>query len=327
MVGSTTSRLMVAAAWLLAGTAGLAHAGTTPVFRNNNYSNPAFRSAITGFHDVDITTGSPGEVIATMPSSGTIPGTAALLDPFDGSGNLIAVAGGSSKAKGGAGHTEGSNLAKITFPSGTGLDQTDPAPHDVGPSRYTIAFTYKWSLFGPGTLGPPMSGTFSIPLGVKVGTGAGAYAKFAWDIKWDAIVDGNLISNIRSPYNGSQMFTGAGTYVTNVTAPAALISPSTIATDNSGGSPDDDMLIVYGAIQFEANNDDSRTIIEVLGPTLEGVDDELRNNLGFLADYMDPLHPEYRIEAYSGFEEVIPEPSSALIGAVCLLGLARRNRA
>src|SRR4051812_23140428 len=150
--------------------------GTTPVFRNNNAQDEG-GLFLFGEHDVDINAASPPEVFSSMPSSGPIPGTAALPAPWNGSGLTINTAGGSSKAKGGAGHTEGSNLAKITFPSGMGLDQIAPSPHDVGPSRYQVSFDYVWDLPAQGTFGPPMSGTFSVPLGVKVGAGGGASAK------------------------------------------------------------------------------------------------------------------------------------------------------
>jgi hypothetical protein len=168
-----------------------------------------------------------------------------------------------------------------------------------------------------------MSGTFSIPLGVKVGTGPGASATFSWDVHWDAVVNGVTFTDVRAPYVGSQLFTGAGTYVTTKTAPASPFSPSSIAT---GGN--NEQLIVRGAIRFEANNDDSRTVIEVLGPTLENVDDELRQDPSFLAQYLDPLHAEHRVEASSGFEEeIIPEPSTALLGGLATtLLLARRGR-
>jgi hypothetical protein len=143
-------------------------------------------------------------------------------------------------------------------------------------------------------------------------------------VHWDAIVNGSYIGDVRMPYVGSQMFTGAGTYVTTKTAPASPFSPPSIAT---GGN--DDMLIVRGYIRFEANNDDSRTVIEVLGPQLINVDDELRADPIFTAQYFDPAHPEYRIEAFSGFEEdaAVPEPSMSLMAAAGAALLLRRRKA
>jgi hypothetical protein len=293
-------------------------AATTPVFQNNN-AEP-IGSILFGDHDVDINTASPASLISNMPLSGTLPASPSLLSPWNGTGFTISTAGGSSKAKGGAGHTEGSNLAKITFPSGVGLDQTDPAPHDVGPSSYRINFNYVWALSNPGTLGPPLSGTFSIPVGVKVGTGAGAYAKFEWEIHWDARVSEVVVPDVRSPFIGSTTFTGAGTYVTSVSAPSSTFAPTSIA--GSG----DNLIVVRGFIGFEANNDDSRTVIEVLGKELQNLDDELRASPEFNALYNDPDHPEFRAEAGSGFEEVVPEPSSALLAVFGSAGLLRRRR-
>jgi hypothetical protein len=319
---NVASSTLAAAVFLGVGAVGAARAATTPNFNNTNEANP---SSLSAEHDVDSNTGSPGTTLANpLPTSGTIPCTPTLMSPFGSTGNTITVAGGSSKAKGGAGHSEGSNLAKITFPSGTGVDQTDPAPHDVGPSTFTMAFSYKWDLPGPGTLGPPMSGTFSVPIAAKVGTGPGAFARFEWGIQWDAVVNGALVTNVRSQFSGLQTFTGAGTHVTSVTAPASAFSPSMIPT---GGN--DDRLIVSGFIRFTANNDDSRTVIELLGPTLQDVDDEIRSDQNFLLMYNDPAHPEYRLLASSGFEEdtTIPEPSAALLaGAMLTPMLARRGR-
>ena len=308
----------LSAVLLLSAAAATSQAATIPVFRNKNIEGG---SSLFGDHDVDITNGAPANVISNMPASGTIPGSASLLAPWNGSGMTITAPGGTSKGKGGAGHTEGSNLAKITFPSGTGLDQIDGAPHDVGPSRYRIHFNYIWALSNPGTLGPPMSGTFSIPVGAKVGTGAGAYAKFEWDVHWDAVIGGVTVPNVRTPFTGSQTFNTPGTFVTSVTAPASAFSPTSIA---GGGN---NLIIVRGFVGFEANNDDTRTIIEMLGSKLDNVDDELLRSPTFLQQYNDPAHPEFRLDAGAGFEELVPEPSSAVVlfgAAAALCGRRRR---
>lgn len=301
-------------------------ATTTPVFQNNNAS--PFPSVLFGDHSVDMTAspfGSPPDTISNMPTSGTIPITASLLSPWPSSGLTLNSGTGSSKGKAGAGHTEGSNLAKITFPSGMGLDQTDPG-HILGGSKFRMTFNFVWSL--PGTLGSPVSGAFSVPLGIKVGNGPGAYAKFDYDIHWDARISGVAVPDVRAPFTGSEMYTGAGTYVDSVTAPGSTFTPTTIP--GGGGN----LIVMRGFIGFEANNDDSRTVIEVLGSTLKDVDDELRQAPGFGALYTDPAHPEYRLDAFSGFVEeqpTVPEPSSALISlmgsAILLLRRKRQQRA
>jgi hypothetical protein len=301
---------------VISGFNGASQAATTPNFNNNNEANP---SVLFGSHDLDIGAAGPATGAIALPTSGTIPGTAALMSPFGASGNTLSVAGGSSKAKGGAGHTEGSNLAKITFPSGAGVDQTDAAPHDVGPSLFSLSFNFKWDLPGPGTLGPPMTGTFTIPIAAKVGTGAGAFAKFEWNITWDAVINGVYTNNLRTPWSGTHTFTGAGTHTKTFTAPASSFSPSSIPT---GGN--DDRLICHGAITFIANNDDSRTVIETLGPTLENVDDEIRNDPLFLQQYNTNL--DLHEVPSAGFEEPIPEPSTAILAGSCLLPLLLRRR-
>ena len=293
-------------------------AATTPVFQNNNAS--PIPSILAGDQDVDITTSAPADMISNLPSAGLIPSTATLMAPWPSPGTTITFGTGSSRAKGGAGHTEGSNLAKITFPSGVGLDQNDPN-HVLGASRYQITFNYVWALSNPGTFGPPMSGTFSIPVGVHVGTGPGAFAKFEYDIHWDARIANVVVPDVRSPYVGSKTYTGAGTYVDSFTAPSSVFAPTSIL----GGS--NNLVVLRGHIAFEANNDDSRSLIEILGSQLKDVDDLLRADAFFNSLYSDPSHPEFRVDANSGFEEdlSVPEPSGALLAALGSAALLRRR--
>jgi hypothetical protein len=322
--GQVGRRRVVAAATvataLLSFSALTAQASVTPVFHNNNATE--FPSLLVGDHDVDATAVSPPDVISNMPATGTLPSTATLLTPWPSPGTTITSGTGSSRAKGGAGHTQGSNLAKITFPSGMGLDQTDPN-HVLGGSRFKETFQYVWDLSNPGTLGPPMSGTFSVPVGVKVGTGPGAYAKFEYDIHWDARVNNIAVPDVRAPFTGSQTFTGAGTYVTSFTAPSSAFSPTSIVGGNANN-----LVVMRGYIAFEANNDDSRSLIEILGSTLKDVDDTLRQDSVFLSLWNDPSHPEFRTDAYSGFEEdlSVPEPSCAIVAAAGAAGLLLRRR-
>jgi hypothetical protein len=293
-------------------------AATTPVFQNNNASPIA--SVLFGDHDIDMTAVSPPDTISNMPNTGLIPATATLLSPWPSTGLTLTSGTGSSRGKAGAGHTEGSNLAKITFPSGMGLDQTDPS-HVLGGSHYRETFNFVWALNG--TLGPPMSGAFSVPLGVRVGTGPGAYAKFEWDIHWDARINNLAVPDVRAPFTGSRTYTGAGTYVDSVTAPGSTFTPPSIAGGNGN------LIVMRGYVGFEANNDDSRTLIEILSSTLKDVDDQLRADPQFQLLYNDPGHPEFRVDASTGFEEQldVPEPSSALVSlAGSAILLMRRKR-
>jgi len=291
-----------------------AGASVTPVFLNNNASGTP--SQLFGDHDVDMTAGSPPDTISDMPATGLIPGTATLLNPWPSPGTTINSGTGSSRAKGGAGHTEGSNLAKITFPSGVGLDQTDPS-HILGPSQYKIGFNYIWSIPN-NTLGPPMSGTFSIPLGIHVG--AGGAASFAWDVHWDARINNIAVPNVRSPFTGVRNYNTAGTFVDSVTAPSSTFTPTGIAGGNGN------LIVVRGSITFTANNEDSRSLIEILGSTLKDVDDVLRADPILQSQWQDPAHPEFRVDANSGFEEQLPEPSSVLLASIGSAAMLLRRR-
>ena len=127
---------------------------------------------------------------------------------------------------------------------------------------------------------------------------------------------------MRAPYVGSQSFAPGGTYVASFTAPSSPFTPSTIA--GQAGN----LVVVRGHIAFEANNDDSRTLIEILGSQLKDVDDTLRADPVFQNLYLDPSHPEFRVDANSGFEEEIPEPSAGVLAAVgAAAALGRRRRA
>jgi hypothetical protein len=293
-------------------------AATIPVFRNNN--DTSLPSLLAGDQDVDMTVGAPADTISNMPGSGLIPAAPTLLAPWPSAGLTLTSGTGSSKAKGGAGHTEASNLARISFPSGAGLDQVDPN-HVLGASRYQVTFNYVWDI-PSGTLGPPMTGTFSVPVGAHVGTGPGAYAKFAYDIHWDARINNIAVPDVRSPFIGNLTFTGAGTYVASASAPASSFTPTSIP----GGTGN--LIVMRGNISFEANNDDSPTVINILGSTLKDVDDILRADPIFINLYNDPSHPEFRTDATSGFEElqITPEPSGALLAAMGAAALLRRRR-
>jgi hypothetical protein len=293
---------------------------TTPSYRQKNAVSNA--SSMSGVHDLDIN--NPGDSPFSSVLGGvTYSSGAALLSPYAGSGHAMAIGSASSNAKGGAGHSEGSNLAKITFPSGMGVDQTD-ASHLIGASLAQYNFNFKWEL-PSGAFGATNT-TFSIPVGAKVGTGAGAFAKVAYDINWSKVVDGGGTTLLRN-FSGELNFNSPGTYLTSITAPAV----STPAISGGGG---DDFVFMHGAIQFFANNDDTPSVIELMGegqgPQKAEIPDSvsplLRNDLDFLTLWNQ--NPDLHYEPATGFEPPVPEPSAALLaaGAGSLL-LARRRRA
>ena len=89
------------------------------------------------------------------------------------------------------------------------------------------------------------------------------------------------------------------------------------------------LIVLRGHVAFESNNDDSRSLIEILSSNLKDVDDTLRADPVFQSLYNDPSHPEFRLDAASGFEEElkVPEPSSALLVALgSAATLVRRRR-
>src|SRR5688572_9213222 len=91
-----------AVAALLTAPALTSQAATVPSFRQNNVPDG---SVLFGRHYVDFVGGGP-TLISNMPMSGTLPSTAGLLSPWPSGSTPLSTPGGSSKAKGGAGHTE-----------------------------------------------------------------------------------------------------------------------------------------------------------------------------------------------------------------------------
>lgn len=298
--------LMVLPSWWTAG------AASVPVWDAT--------STLTGNHFPGSPNGGAGT--GTVPM-GPIPGTAAKLAPFAGTGNLIAFGvGGSTRAKGGAGHTQGSNKAKITFPSGTGVDQADPVgniPHNNA-SIFQMDFNFKWDITAGGTFGAPINGTFAIPIGAKVA--AGGSASFEYEVHWDAVVSGSPMFDIRPAFVGGITFSSPGTYLTSVTSGAAVFTPAEIPS--AAGNE----IIVRGFLRFKADNDTAPVLIEILGPDV--VNDSASN---FFEEFSNPSHPlfpqtqDLRFIPDAGFDEVIPEPSSMSLLLVAAAGLLRRRRA
>ena len=119
---------------------------------------------------------------------------------------------------------------------------------------------------------------------------------------------------------GTRNYNTSGTFVDSVTAPASTFTPTSIAGGNGN------LIVVRGSISFTANNEDSRSLIEILGSTLKDVDDTLRGDPVFFSQWQDAAHPEFRVDANSGFEEQLPEPSSALLAAIGSAAMLLRRR-
>lgn len=278
---------------------------------------PSFNSATaTATHDAG--TGSPFGAGVTVNN-----GTASKSGPWN--PHTFTFAGGSTKAKAGIARSQSSTTAKVTFASGTGVDQTDPS-HIQPTSSMQLDFNVVWDIVG-GTFGPPIVGSFSVPVGVKVE--AGGSATFQCEVHWDMRMTTDVIlPDVRDPYSVTMPFS-AGTHLTSFTAPAAPFSPSSI-TDGAGI----DQISMHGFIRFEVNNDTAPALIALLGPE---VTNQAADPQGFadwqelLLDFpelLDPQNAPFRYEPGAGFVEV-PEPGAA--GAILMLGtlaaLRRRGRA
>lgn len=281
-----------------------ARGASIPVFN-------AGSSTLTGTHDID----GAGGVAAFSSPMAPIPGTAALISPFSGLGHLESSGTATSKSKGGAGHTEASNNARITFPSGMGVNQVDPS-HLVGASTFTVAFNFKWDI-DVGTFGPPIGGTFSVPIGATVTAGGSASA--AVSVHWDLINSGGTTTtDARAAYSSSVSYTTAGTYLTSFTAPAAAFSPSSLAPGGAAA------IVIRGTLTFTANNDTGAVFIQTLG----------ENPSEFLNDFPpgffdDPQTHPFLYEPFGGFTDdplSIPEPAGLSLVACMALGLLRRTR-
>jgi autotransporter-associated beta strand protein len=185
-----------------------------------------------------------------------VAGTAPLAAPFN--AHTFSFTGGSTAAKAGMGHSQSTTSAGINLAAGTGVGQTDPLSSENA-SSISLNFNAQWSLNNGGSFGPPVSGSFSIPVGARVG--AKGSASVTINVFWDAIIDGTLHTNVRNPYSANQSF-GAGTTLTAFTAPTAAFSPTSFP-DNGGAN---DALIMHGIITFTADNEDTPTLIGI--PTM-----------------------------------------------------------
>jgi hypothetical protein len=261
----------------------------------------AAASSATVTHDPG-TPGGGAPFVSAIPIAN---GSAVLSAPFNPHTDSFLVGGNSvsTTAKAGFGRTQSTTTVKGTFASGMGVDQQDPG-HAQTASSMQMDFTLVWDIIG-GTFGPPLIGSFSIPVGANVG--ASGSASFSCNLHWNAVINGVATSDLRTPYIVSQNF-GPGITLTSFTAPAAAFSPSSL-TDNPGKT---DQIILTGFVKFTANNDADPTIVET--PTIQDFKD--------LASM-----PELQYEPFFSFEPPATDPEPASLGVLAagtMLLLRRR---
>ena len=247
--------------------------------------------------------GSPGGSV--YGSDLAFPSGTAKADPAFNKHSISFYNGGTTVATAGLAHAESTNLAKITFASGTGISQTDPL-HSQSESRLDVNFYAQFNLSG-GTFGPPINTSFSIPIGVKVGTGG--YAAFAGDVHWDLSISSEetFISDARAPYVIPATTFGPGTRLLSFTAPAAPFARSSLNVPGGGAS-----VIMRGTLVFTANNDDAPVLVEI--PTAENFGDQ-------------PDFAQYNYEAGVTVNADVPEPATAgTVGLAVAAGLLVRRR-
>lgn len=238
--------------------------------------------------------------------------------------------GGTTKGKAGVGRNQSSTIAKLVFPTGIGVDQTDPG-HVQGSSVTRIDFVAIFDIVGSGSFGPSINGVFSIPFGATIG--AGGSAEFQCHVDWDAKIigqNGNNFFSVRPDYdvtpgNGGLFNNNTQNpmnVLTSFTAPSAPFSPSSIV----GGVGN--QLRVQGFVQFAANNDNAPVTVDFPRDAADGTDpnDPDPYNL-FQASTPDEekillLIPE------TGFEvdTTIPEPACGAVVAMGALLMSRRRR-
>jgi hypothetical protein len=208
---------------------------------------------------------------------------------------------GNTNASAGLEHSESTTSVKMIIGSGTGVSQTDPN-HVESASSLVVLFNAEWALTN-GQLGPPLTGSFSLPIGAKIGAGGSASATVKVD--WDYILGPNEFP-LRSEYNMTQTWTGAQNVLTSFTAPTVLLNPNVIQPDA--------FAVLSATITFTANNDDGPTFIEI--PTAADFSD-----MGVTTDQVGTMSIDV--------SDVVPEPSSLIListGASALLMRRRRNR-
>jgi len=276
-------------------------------------STPSFSSAtssLSGIHNADGLGGF--DFGSSMPK---IVGPAILLSPFAGAGNVLTGTVGANtwttKARAGAAHVEASNSARITFPGGMGIDQTDPG-HVQTASTFQLDFDFRWTATGSMS---PIGGAFSIPVGASVPVGGSA--SFVAHIHWDVTVGGTTYPDARAKYFTPVTSFPVGVTATSFTAPAAPFTPGTL---NTG-----DVLRIYGFLLFSADNNSAPARIEVL--PAEQPPDQASDPLFF---NLWNAHPELHYEAFSTFDDneanTVPEPSGIVGLLVASVGTLKRRR-
>src|SRR4051812_47527586 len=104
-------------------------------------------TSVTMTHDPGSPTGS-----STGPQALAIQGSSPTVE-YSATRNFT---GGTTKGKAGVGNSQSSTVAKLVFPSGLGVDQSD-AGHAQDFSQMTIIFTAVYDIVGSGSFGPSIN--------------------------------------------------------------------------------------------------------------------------------------------------------------------------
>src|SRR5687767_12541567 len=104
---------------------------------------------------------------------------------------------GTTRGKAGVGRTQSSTVAKLVFPAGIGVDQTDPPSATQSSSAVRIEFHAVFDIVGAGSFGPTINSIFSVPFGATIAPGG--TAQFDAHIEWFKKI-GVTTSAARTPY-------------------------------------------------------------------------------------------------------------------------------
>jgi hypothetical protein len=161
--------------------------------------------------------------------------------------NLVTV---KSEARAAVGQSTGVSAATATFKSGTLLSQSDPG--NVGGTTFStlnMAFFLKWDVTGTG-FGPPVSGSFSIPIQATVGVGGEARAQVQIDWGLEDTTT-HVFTPLRSQFATTQVYTT--TTLTSISVPSAAFSPSALPATSD--------FVIKGFVKLFAENTTAPTRI------------------------------------------------------------------
>jgi hypothetical protein len=208
-------------------------------------------SAITYQHDV-IEGGTVNRTVTQPTPAIQTPSTVTFVLPdLTLTGSSDGVPTLKSRAKVGFAHNETTTVGTGLFKASSLLTQSDPGNLSSAYSTLDIDFDLHWNVTAPG-FGPPIIGSFSVPLLAVVGPGGAASAELI-DMHWERF-DGFTTTDLRAPANTSIAFS-EGTTLTTLTIPGAAFSPAGLTTG--------DQFIVRGTVRLAVKNADAPVMIVI----------------------------------------------------------------